>query len=224
MVALIGLLGISRLTLGTDVPARGEQAEHAGRQGRPLLFRDDRNIPGYRGEGEELPLVMMLDGRTVPVTAALLILVLGGAALVWWFRGMRDPGGQTPEEGIDTAVARSTILRSIDAMLSDPDPNTAIIGAYARLLEGMAGSGLPRWDYEGPVEHLRRALHHLPVRPGPVEHLVELFQVARFSTQSLTAAHRDQALGALREVATDLDHAVAASSGSVQLASGGGDA
>lgn len=100
-------------------------------------------------------------------------------------------------------------------MLSDPDPNTAVIGAYARLLEGLAASGARRQEYEAPVEHLRRALTRLHVRPGPVRHLVSLFEIARFSTERLTVKHRDEAIEALHQVASDLgpEATLAASSG-----------
>lgn len=206
MVALVGLLGISRLTLGIEnEPVGVEQADTEGREGRPLLFSDDRDSPVRRG-GTERPLVPVLDRRAVPVVAALLILLAGGAALIWWLMGRREAAdGEGATERIDTAAARNTVLRSIEGMLSDPDPNTAVIGAYARLLQGLADAGVPRRDYEAPVEHLRRALGHLPVRPGPVQRLVALFQVARFSTRALTVEHRDEALAALREVAADLD-------------------
>lgn len=213
VVSLVGLFGISRLNLGLDVPVGAEPSERAGgREGRALTFWDERDIPGRKGTPVETPLVPVLDRRAVPLAAALLFLLVGGAALVWWV-GRRDADGQVAE-GIDTEAARDTVLRSIEAMLSDPDPKMAIIGAYARLLEGLAESGAPRWDYEGPMEHLRRALNRLPVRPEPIQRLVTLFQVARFSSHSLTAEHRDQALDALRAVAADLNAETATSPGS----------
>jgi hypothetical protein len=148
-----------------------------------------------------------MDLRPVPLAAAILVLVLGGAVLAWWWVGKRSAARtEAAAVTIDAEGARGTVLRSIEAMLADPDPNTAVIGAYARLLEGLAESGVPRWKYEGPVEHLRRALTHLRVRPGPMRRLVDLFEVARFSTVTLTHEHRDEALAALREVASDLGH------------------
>jgi hypothetical protein len=89
-------------------------------------------------------------------------------------------------------------------MLADPDPSTAIIGAYARLLEGLAACDVGRREHEAPLEHLRRTLTILRVRPEPLRQLIGLFEVARFSTHSLTGSHRDQALSALRAAATDL--------------------
>lgn len=217
MVALVGLLGIARLNLGIEVPVGVEQSDREGRLGRPLVFWDDRDGSVRASEPDDPLLVPVLDSRAVPMAAALLFLVVGGAALAWWLLGERARDAEAGADGIDTEAARSTVLRSIEAMLSDPDPSTAIIGAYALLLEGLATSGVPRWDYEGPVEHLRRALDHLPVRSGPVERLVSLFQVARFSTQALTVAHRDEALSALHAVAADLDDKTTAPSESIRL-------
>lgn len=106
--------------------------------------------------------------------------------------------------GPDQASARSAVARTIDAMLADPDPSTAIIGAYARLLEGLAACDAGRHDHEAPLEHLRRVLTTLHVRPEPLHRLIDLFEVARFSTHPLTESHRDQALDALQAAAADL--------------------
>lgn len=205
-VALVGLLGISRLDLATAPPPTGAERSHSGgREGVPLNFSDDRSPPVRRGEGVVKGPTGPMADRPLQVGAALLVLVVGGLALAWWWVGHRSRAGDEGlADGIDAEAARGTVLRSIEAMLSDPDPKTAIIGAYARLLEGLAASGVPRRAYEGPVEHLRRALTHLRVRPGPIRRLVSLFEVARFSTRDLTVEHRDQALEALREVAADL--------------------
>jgi hypothetical protein len=219
-VALMGLLGISRLELGTEAPASAESSDGGGREGRRLSFQDDRDSPVHGGEGRgESPLVLPMDRRPVPL--ALIVFLAGGVALAWWWVGrQKDAGAGGGDDDIDTEAARGTVLRSIEAMLSDPDPNTAVIGAYARLLEGLAASGVPRRTYEAPVEHLRRALAHLRVSPEPVRRLVGLFEVARFSTKALTMDQRDQALSALREVASELGRGTIAAPGSTLHFSG----
>jgi hypothetical protein len=102
------------------------------------------------------------------------------------------------------AAAHGAFVTTIDAMLTDPDARTAIIGAYARLLESLEAIGAHREAYEGPTEHLHRVLRMLEVGPRPLRTLVGLFEVARFSEHSLTALHREEALTALREAATVL--------------------
>jgi hypothetical protein len=109
-----------------------------------------------------------------------------------------------PEDDRTRVAAHAAVIHSIDAMLAAPDNRTAIIGAYARLLEELEAIGASRRSYEGPTEHLHRVLSVLEVGPVPLRTLVRLFEVARFSEHSLNATHREEALGALREVARSL--------------------
>lgn len=99
------------------------------------------------------------------------------------------------EEGL------AEVLRS---MLADPDPRTAVIGAYARLLRALAEAGHPRQDQEGPHEHLWRILGPLGVRRAPVHQLAELFVRARFTPKPITEVHRQRAIGALADAVADL--------------------
>ena len=164
--------------------------------------------PDLGDEGDEGPL-----GPPVPLpywltSMGLLAAALAGATVWWWTRGRAvgapvhagpDPSGRAERDRV-----RGTIMDTIEAMLTDPNPNTAIRGAYARLLQGLQARGRGRKDHEGPREHLHRVLSTLDVRPDPLQKLIELFQLARFSSYDLTAAHRDEALAALRAVADDL--------------------
>lgn len=113
----------------------------------------------------------------------------------------------TVEEGL------AEVLRS---MLTDPDPRTAVIGAYARLLTALAEAGFPRRAEEGPHEHLWRTLGPLGVRRQPVHQLAELFVRARFTPKPITEEHRQAAIvdladavADLRLVARDVDEVVA---------------
>lgn len=152
-------------------------------------------------------------GSDLSTVWPILVIVLGAiaAAIVVWSRyanrsAQREVlhGSDDPVRGPDQASAQTAVAHTIDAMLADPDPNTAIIGAYARLLEGLAACDVARRDHEAPLEHLRRALTMLRVRPEPLRRLIDLFEVARFSTHPLTESHRDQALDALQAAAADL--------------------
>ncbi len=140
----------------------------------------------------------------------MLLLFVGAAGLALVIRLWRPASGTGALLALDPAktrirvAAHGAIITTIDAMLADPDARTAIIGAYARLLEELEGIGAHRRAYEGPTEHLRRVLSMLEVGPRPLRTLVRLFEVARFSEQSLTAVHREEALAALRETATFL--------------------
>lgn len=106
-----------------------------------------------------------------------------------------EPMAVTMEEGL------ASVLRS---MLADPDPRTAVIGAYARLLAAMAEAGHPRRDQEGPHEHLWRTLGPLGVRHQPVHQLAELFVRARFTPKPIGEEHRQRAIDALADAVADL--------------------
>ncbi|HEX4901502.1 MAG TPA: DUF4129 domain-containing protein, partial [Acidimicrobiales bacterium] len=145
---------------------------------------------------------------------ALLALLLGAFALlafsppvVRFARSAVDPA-----EVVDASPAEARRPRRVEdgladvlrAMLADPDPRTAVIGAYARLLVALDEAGMPRRPHEGPHEHLWRALGPLGVRRGPVHRLAELFVRARFTPHPVTDDHRRVAIAALADAIADL--------------------
>lgn len=219
------LAALSLLTIARTGPGRAAETgdgahtfiESSGRRGIPLKIVDwwwDSSVRAGEGEadpdesggaapdpGPRFPYVMIVIGVVVSAFA-------GATAWRWHSRrAPRDPPGDDddrPAGDRHREAVHGAVVGTIDAMLADPDPSTAIRGAYARLLEGLAACGAPRRDHEAPMEHLHRVLATVRVRPGPSRRLIELFEVARFSTHPLTGAHRAQALDALRVVATDI--------------------
>lgn len=162
------------------------------------------------------------------LVAALLVVVVGALVTGSWPRlGRRQrlpeaQAGDTPDvepdasEPMDAVAVLASFGSSIDAMLAHPDPRTAIVGAYARLLDGLDAAGLARQPQEAPEEHLRRCLAAFAgrsVRPEPLALLGELFALARFSHHPLDESHRQAALGALRDAAADLQRNGAALAG-----------
>lgn len=91
-----------------------------------------------------------------------------------------------------------TMSASLDVMLSGPDPRAAICAAYGRLLEGFAEVGLARRPEEAPEEHVRRCLAVARVDPRPVQQLVALFALARFSEHPVDETHRSAAVAAMQ--------------------------
>lgn len=212
ILVTLGLYGIAGGQIGSapdpgDPPAPREPTL----MGEGLIFRDPRD-PQVRA-GDPQMAAGVEDPTPTPRIALIVTLVLLAlltAALAWIRTGSGTKGDAPEEEALDedglpdAEATHRAVLHSIDEMLADPDPNTAIIGAYARLLEGLSRSGAPRRDHEGPEEHLQRVLATLQVRPVPLRELVTLFATARFSGETLTPDHRSRALEALRSVAEDL--------------------
>jgi hypothetical protein len=210
VAVLVSLFGISRTPLHLEAPALGaEQLDsEGGRLGvrlrmdwRGPAVRNAEEAPGIEGALPASP------GRVQFARILLLVAGLTALALVLRSRGRRRAhtvAAWDPDDDRTRVAAHAAVIHSIDAMLAAPDNRTAIIGAYARLLEELEAIGASRRSYEGPTEHLHRVLSVLEVGPVPLRTLVRLFEVARFSEHSLNATHREEALGALREVARSL--------------------
>jgi hypothetical protein len=220
VASLVGLLGIAQTDLHLEAPvagaARTTDDSEWGMFGTRL--RMDWRGPAVRNGGEEATpseeLLPPSRGRALLTRAALLLVAVLALVLVarmrlsgrrGWAPGKRpsDPSALDSRDDRIRVAAHAAVMRSIDAMLADPDHRTAIIGAYARLLEELEAIGASRRSYEGPAEHLQRVLAELEVEPGALRTLVRLFQVARFSEHRLTAAHRKEALAALRTAAAE---------------------
>jgi hypothetical protein len=213
IAVLISLLGISRAELHLEAPAPGiDRIDDSGGGRLGVRLRNDWRGPAVRNADEAPGTEGALPPGPGRVLLMRLSLILAGILALVLVSGMRRGGRRGPAlSGEWDARAERTrraahraVVHSIDAMLADPDHRTAIIGAYARLLDELEAIGASRRTYEGPTEHLQRVLGMLDIGPGPLRALVRLFEVARFSEHSLTSVHRDQALAALRAVAESL--------------------
>lgn len=115
-----------------------------------------------------------------------------------------DPEPPPVSPAGDASQVEEGLADVLRAMLADPDPRTAVIGAYARLLSALDEVGHGRRAEETPHEHLWRTLGPLGVRRAPVHRLAELFVLARFTPHPVTDAHRDAAIAALADAVADL--------------------
>lgn len=213
-LAALSLLMIARTDweprVETERMGSGSLLEPSDRRGVPLSINWwNSMVRAGPGEAEPEDPASGAGNRSSPFSR--LVMVVGALALIaagmtaWRLHARRhsfDSG--TADESRQGAV-HGALVGTIDAMLADPDPNTAIRGAYARLLEGLEACGTGRRDHEAPMEHLHRVFTILHVRPQPLRRLIELFELARFSTRPLGPSHRDEALEALRDVAADLE-------------------
>lgn len=206
---LVSLAAVSQLDLR---PAAVESAAAERADGRPgVRLRSDWRGPATRDEGDagngdsRAPIV---DDRAALLRVMALLVAGALFAAVVALRRRSEPAADVVEvgawDGLSERDARQAVVIAIDGLLGAPDPRTAIIGAYARLLEELESLGAHRHVFEAPLEHLNRVLGSLPVRRGPVEELAELFAIARFSEHPLLPVHRERAMAALRSVAEDL--------------------
>ncbi|MEO5900943.1 MAG: DUF4129 domain-containing protein [Ilumatobacteraceae bacterium] len=137
--------------------------------------------------------------------------------------GRSGTAGETSEEETDIDMAADSFDESAAMIGEGLDPRTAIIAAYARLLERLGEAGCQRLPYEAPEEHLRRSLVALGVPHAAMEKVVAKFLVARFSTHPLTDVDRDEVREALREAGRQLrvQAAAAAAEAAARLAESG---
>lgn len=160
------------------------------------------------GDAEAVP------DRLAAGVEAVLALLLGGFALLAFAPPLvrvaertLTPAAPDPAPAPVRPPARSVeqgLAEVLRAMLADPDPRTAVIGAYARLLAALEEAGFPRRAEEAPHEHLWRSLGPLGVRRPPVHRLAELFVRARFTPHPVTDEHRRAAIAALADAVADL--------------------
>jgi len=219
VASLVGLFGISRTPLHLEAPAGVQRSgEDSGGGALGTRLRMDWRGSAVRNGGREPGpegTIPASPGRVVLVRFALLFVALATVMLVAIMRragrrgfspgpGPSDPSTLQAEADRMRVGAHAAVVRSIDAMLADPDHRTAIIGAYARLLEELEAIGASRMSFDGPTEHLQRVLARLQVEPGALRTIVRLFEVARFSEHELVAAHRQEAVAALRSAAASL--------------------
>ena len=217
LVTIASLLTISHLALGAgEPPSDGTvpAVNASDRKGLPFSMDwFESNVRAGPGQPQPAPGQVRPDHRPGAVVLMLLVgflVALIAGVVAWWWRTRSAAEARARDHEIDRerepdgAALHGALMGTIAAMLANPDPKTAIIGAYAQLQEELGGRDAARRPPEGPMEHLRRVLSTGSVRPAPLRRLVELFQLARFSTRPLRAAHRSEAIESLKAVAADL--------------------
>ena len=77
-------------------------------------------------------------------------------------------------------------------------PSSAIVAAYAVLLEGLARAGVPRSPAEAPEEYIRRVLASVDVRREPLAEADRLRFLRDFYTAQRAFLEREQLFGRRR--------------------------
>jgi hypothetical protein len=139
------------------------------------------------------------------VWIAIAVVAVGGG---WFYYSWRTRKKRTavPLEREQTVVEdfAASIGAAIDDLEAEPDARRAVIATYARMEAVLARNGLSRKPSETPVEYLRRILLGLTSRGDAVSTLTSLFEQAKFSRHTIDGQMKQEAIGALRAIRTDL--------------------
>jgi uncharacterized protein DUF4129 len=92
-----------------------------------------------------------------------------------------------------------------DDLRAEPNARRAIIEAYRRFEQALAGVKAPRAPWQTPAEFMRVSLALPAVPRADVERLTALFEVARFSDRHLGADARDAACDCLDVIEAALE-------------------
>jgi hypothetical protein len=107
---------------------------------------------------------------------------------------------------IPIQVSLAEVLsETLDDLRREADPRRAVIQAYARMERTLAARGLPRREFEAPVEYLTRVLDAVQASSHSIRRLTQLFQRARFSTHEIDAAMKEDAISALTGLRAELE-------------------
>ncbi len=107
----------------------------------------------------------------------------------------------------DWSVARQIaddLEDTLDDLRAEPDARKAIIAAYARMERSLALHGLPRHEFEAPLEYMARVLADLQASKKAIERLTSLFALAKFSDHPVSPGQKAMAIEALESIRDDL--------------------
>jgi hypothetical protein len=174
-------------------------------------------LVGSHGQSGPSSLLKTLSGRKVdgktppqqPRFQWVPVLVLGGLAFGLVVSGgalaLRRRRGTLGESPITIEAELSEVLdESIDDLRNEPDPRKAVIRTYARMERIFAAHGAPKEPFEAPLEYLGRALDIVQASAHSAARVTKLFERARFSTNDVDAGMKDDAIGALVALRSEL--------------------
>ena len=183
------MLGSAGGASGGGVP-RGHAVGRINPAGAPL-----------RAGGAGVP----VNGLIVLVGAVLVAIVAGLVVL----RARRARDVPAPAQALVDALD-AAVDESLEDLEREPDARRAVIKAYERMERALGAHGLARAQAETPSEYLARALGLLAAGARSIGRLTALFEQARYSRRWIDASMKDEAIGALRTLRSELRDEVAA--------------
>jgi hypothetical protein len=172
-----------------------------GQRGPSSFFK---SLSGRQGTGKTAPQQPHFQWVPVLVVGGLAIGVIVSGGLL----ALRRRRGTLGESPITIEAELSEVLdESIDDLRNEPDPRKAVIRTYARMERIFAARGAPKEHFEAPLEYLGRALDIVQVSAHSAARVTKLFERARFSTHGVDVGMKDDAIGALVALRSELEAA-----------------
>lgn len=180
----------------------------AGREGEAL----DIGLTGNDALEDDLAVV---DQREPVAELSDLLLIAVGvgvlAVVVLLSRRRTTPlesSEPSPFDGLDAEPDAIELAHAVDRAVgqlqADGDSRAAVIAAYAELEAVLSTYGQQRLVAETVNEHLTRAVATLGVDPKPFQRLGRLYEVARFSTDTISSQDQQAAAISLASASDEL--------------------
>ncbi len=129
---------------------------------------------------------------------ALIVVAIATVVVRSLRRAAVSPPAPAPSEDQELAAdLEKAMVRAHRHLTDEPDPRTAVLLAYASLEQTLADGGHQRHPAETPTEHIDRVLVVVPVLAAPALVLGRLYELARFSYQTITESQRREAIASL---------------------------
>jgi uncharacterized protein DUF4129 len=139
-------------------------------------------------------------GTSLLIAIGTFLLLVGAVVVVGLRLRLRDRALLLEAGPASRGVLAQAVDLSLEALLREPDPRRAVIGAYAAMERELASADVPRLASEAPIEYLRRVLGEVWLPSDDVRTLTDLFQVAKFSRHPVDEAMRGRAIASLEQI------------------------
>ncbi len=194
------LVGLVIFAVAIGIAALRHYAGHHQQQAqKPLIPGLGKGIT-HTSKGKVKPVPF----DWLPAIVVLSIAAVGGG-VVTYVLFFRTPPRKGPTQAELAAQLSAVLDVSLEDLYAEHDPRRAVIAAYARMEQTLAGAGLPRFVSETPLEYLGRVLRDLlQTSAEAVARLTALFERAKFSAHEIDRGMKLEAIDALVSVRDEL--------------------
>ena len=194
------LVGLVIFAVAIGIAALRHYAGHHQQQAQKPLFPGLGKGITHTPKGKIKPVPF----DWLPAIVVISIAAVGGG-FVTYVLFFRTPPRKGPTQAELAAQLSAVLDLSLEDLYAEHDPRRAVIAAYARMEQTLAGAGLPRFVSETPLEYLGRVLRDLlQTSAEAVARLTALFERAKFSTHEIDRGMKLEAIDALVSVRDEL--------------------